>query len=515
MKSNMTAGQKFAQVPKAEIQRSSFNRDHSLKTTFDADKLVPIFCDEVLPGDTHKLKENTFGRLATPINPIMDNMKLSTFYFFVPMRLVWDNYYKFFGGQDDPGDSTDFQIPKRSFTAVLGSIGDHFGLPPVQKNVNILPFRAYWLIYDEWFRDQNLQNSAKISRGDGSDIILNTTDYSDNVLATRGKRHDYFTSCLPWAQKGDDVQVPITGQAPIFTNTTLATTELNIEDSAGVNRVMKAQSVNVELNGSGSTTGKLYADLTQATSATINSWRTAFQIQKFLERDARSGTRYTEKIKAHFGVSSPDSRLQRPEYLGGTVSSINVHPVTQTSSTDATTPQGNLSAFGTVSSNNNGFTKSFTEHGFIIGLANVSADLTYSQGVDKMWLRDTQYDYFWPAFQNLGEQVVLNEEIYIDSSSADGDVFGYQERYAEYKYKKSLITGLFRSSATASLDAWHLSQEFSSHPTLGDTFIKSDTPVDRVIAVPAEPHLILDCFFNYTSIRPMPVFSPPGMIDHF
>ena len=260
----------------------------------------------------------------------------------------------------------------------------------------------------------------------------------------------------------------------------------------------------------------LYADLSQATSASINDWRQAFQIQKFLERDARGGTRYTSKIKAHFGVTSPDSRLQRPEYLGGGTTPVNIHPVAQQSSTDTTSPQGNLSAFGTASENNSGFTKSFTEHGYIIGLANVRADLTYQQGLDKMWSRETQYDFFFPTFAHLGEQAVLNKEIFVSGNAlTDNDVFGYQERYAEYKYKRSQLTGLFRSDASASLDAWHLSEDFANTPTLGDTFIKSNTPLDRAIAVPSEPHFIMDAYFNLTSIRPMPVFSPPGMIDHF
>ena len=259
----------------------------------------------------------------------------------------------------------------------------------------------------------------------------------------------------------------------------------------------------------------LYADLAQATSASINDWRQAFQIQRFLERDARGGTRYTEKVKAHFGVTSPDSRLQRPEYLGGGSTPVNIHPVAQQSSTDSTSPQGNLSAFGTASENNSGFTKSFTEHGYIIGLANVRADLTYQQGLDKMWSRETQYDFFFPTFAHLGEQAVLNKEIFVSGTATDEEVFGYQERYAEYKYKRSQLTGLFRSDANASLDAWHVSEDFANTPTLGDTFIKSNTPLDRCIAVPSEPHFIMDAYFNYTSIRPMPVFSPPGMIDHF
>lgn len=523
MKSVMTAGQKFAQTPKAEIQRSTFNRDHGLKTTFDADELVPIFVDEVLPGDTHKLKANLFGRLATPINPIMDNLYLDQFYFFVPMRLLWSNYYKFFGGQDTPGASTDYTIPMKTVVnaTLEGGLSDHMGIPMVDDiKVSALPFRAYWLIFNEWFRDQNLTNGTPISKGDnGEEIVTGSSVGGTNFLIRRAKRHDYFTSCLPFAQKGDEVLIPLSGSAPIyhpgaggdFVTVKGATDEIDrtlldpLTAGFGIRTNTTTASAGFEL----------YADLQAATGANINDWRQAFQIQKFLERDARSGTRYTEKIAGHFGVTSPDSRLQRPEYLGGGSSPINVHPVTQTSSTDATTPQGNLSAFGTLSSNGAGFNKSFTEHGYIIGLANVRADLTYQQGVDKLWTRETQYDFFWPSFQNLGEQAVLNKEIYYDGTAADEGVFGYQERYAEYRYKKSNITGLFRSSAASSLDSWHLSQQFTTRPTLGATFIQSSTPLDRVIAVPSEPHIILDAFFDYKSTRPMPVFAPPGMIDHF
>lgn len=518
MKSVMTAGQLQSQVPKADINRSSFNRSHGLKTTFDVDKLVPIFVDEVLPGDTHKLNTNIFARLATPINPIMDNMYLDTFYFFVPMRLVWDNYAKFFGEQTNPGDSTDYVIPIANMNATstaTGTMPDYMGVPINQTLIatNALPFRAYWLIYNEWFRDQNLQDTRVVNTNDAG---VASGDWWN--VATRGKRHDYFTSCLPWAQKGDTVQIPL-GEKAFISRDETTDQLVSIKDINGNDRLLAPQGSASYISMTGSSVLEaraLYADLSQATSATINDWRQAFQIQKFLERDARGGTRYTEKIKAHFGVTSPDSRLQRPEYLGGGTTPVNIHPVAQQSSTDTTSPQGNLSAFGTASENNSGFTKSFTEHGYIIGLANVRADLTYQQGLDKMWSRETQYDFFFPTFAHLGEQAVLNKEIFVSGNAlTDNDVFGYQERYAEYKYKRSQLTGLFRSDASASLDAWHLSEDFANTPTLGDTFIKSNTPLDRAIAVPSEPHFIMDAYFNLTSIRPMPVFSPPGMIDHF
>lgn len=520
----MTAGQLQSQVPRADINRSTFNRSHGLKTTFDVDKLVPILVDEVLPGDTHKLNTNIFARLATPINPIMDNMYLDTFYFFVPMRLVWDNYAKFFGEQDRPGDSIDYVIPtfKPSNGHGSGSLADYMGLP-INKSIDhsVLPFRAYWLIWDEWFRDQNLQDSrfnGNVAHTGDTGAVATADWYN---LATRGKRHDYFTSCLPFAQKGDEVKVPLGDKAFLSVSTSTSANDI-LGIYQGSNKKYMTDSpangISVDLGNTLNSIpdeDMLYADLAQATSASINDWRQAFQIQRFLERDARGGTRYTEKVKAHFGVTSPDSRLQRPEYLGGGSTPVNIHPVAQQSSTDSTSPQGNLSAFGTASENNSGFTKSFTEHGYIIGLANVRADLTYQQGLDKMWSRETQYDFFFPTFAHLGEQAVLNKEIFVSGTATDEEVFGYQERYAEYKYKRSQLTGLFRSDASASLDAWHVSEDFANTPTLGDTFIKSNTPLDRCIAVPSEPHFIMDAYFNYTSIRPMPVFSPPGMIDHF
>jgi hypothetical protein len=525
MKSVMTASQLQSSVPQANIQRSKFNRSHGLKTTFDADKLVPIFLDEVLPGDTHKLNANLFARLATPINPIMDNMYLDTFYFFVPMRLVWDNYDKFFGAQENPGDSTDYMIPKTSSARTDDgqNLSDYFGIPLVPSiPFNNLPLRSYWLIWDEWFRDQNLQDGANVAKDDTNTIAWGSLANSLE-LATRGKRHDYFTSCLPFAQKGNDVYVPLGEKAYVgidgTDNTHITAFNTNGAGNQQWGYFLQANDTDTdrhEIRGLNTDENrKLYADLAQATSATINDWRQAFQIQRFLERDARGGTRYTEKVKAHFGVTSPDARLQRPEYLGGSSAPINIHPVAQQSSTDATSPQGNLSAFGTVSETRSGFTKSFTEHGYIIGLANVRADLTYQQGLDKLWSRETQYDFFFPTFAHLGEQAVLNKEIFVSGTTTDEEVFGYQERYAEYKYKRSQLTGLFRSDASGSLDAWHLSQDFANTPTLGDEFIKSNTPLDRCIAVPSEPHFIMDAYFDYTSIRPMPVFSPPGMIDHF
>jgi hypothetical protein len=503
----------FSNVPRVDIPRSSFNRSHGMKTAFDAGYLVPIFLDEVLPGDTCNLNMSGFGRLATPINPIMDNAYIDTQFFFVPKRLVWDNWQKFNGEQDNPGDSTDYQIPVASTPAGgydLNSLYDYMGLPiDVDiEDINNLPARCYNLIYNEWYRDENLQDSITVDTGDGPD---SATNY---VLRKRGKRHDYFTSCLPWPQKGDAVNLPLGSSAPIAVNDN-AGDQVSVDTLDG-NRILYAGGTYVTTDATyANEPNQLYADLSDATAATINQLREAFQVQRLYERDARGGTRYTEIVKSHFGVTSPDARLQRPEYLGGGSSSIQISPVAQTSSTDATTPQGNLSAVGTVGMNGHGFTKSFTEHGYIIGLASVRADLTYQKGINRLWTRQTRWDFYWPGLAHLGEQAVLSKEIYADGSVNDNDVFGYQERFAEYRYKQSNITGLFRSDAAQSLDAWHLSQDFTSRPVLDDTFIEENPPLDRVIAVPSEPHIIFDAYFNYKCARPMPTYGVPGMIDHF
>ncbi len=518
MKVPSVMGHKFSEVPKAKIERSQFDRSFGHKTTFDAGWLVPIYIDEALPGDTFNLNMTGFARLATPLKPVMDNLYLDTFFFAVPNRLVWNNWHKFNGAQDDPGDSVAFTVPIISpwVDIATGSLGDYMGLPPDTGSTfvyNSLWHRAYNLIWNEWFRDQNLQDSVVVDKDDGPDAL------ADYVLLQRGKRHDYFTSCLPWPQKGTSVALPLGSSADVWHD---AVNDADLSVWSTVNSAFHEMDspANLTIDASatpGAAANKLYADLTNATAATINQLRQAFQIQRLLERDARGGTRYTEIIRSHFGVTSPDARLQRPEYLGGGSTPVNISPIQQTSETLVGTPQGNLAAMGTVSWSGHGFTKSFTEHCLLIGLACVRADLTYQYGMERMWSRQTRYDFYWPALSHIGEQAVLNKEIFTQGigPAQDDLVFGYQERYAEYRYKPSLITGLMRSTAADTLDIWHLSQEFGGLPALNDAFIKETPPIDRVIATPTEPHFLFDSYFKLKCARPMPVYGVPGFIDHF
>ncbi len=542
----VTAAQhNFSNIPSAEIQRSQFDRSCGLKTTFDSGLLIPIFVDEALPGDTMNLKMSTFGRLATPLHPIMDNLYMDFHFFAVPLRLVWDNFQRFMGETiPDPDSTTDFNIPQMETPADPGGVNselsDYLGIPTEVFSLthSALFHRSYALIYNEWFRDENLQDSITIDKDDGPDL---TSDYA---LMRRGKRKDYFTAALPWPQKGDSVLLPLGTQAPlIFPATmTVASTGTGIPSFADVGGSMGT----VTIKRANASTGAIwsnsesaadedmewvtpnlavvksaaeqgYADLSDATAATINQIRQAFQIQKLYERDARGGTRYTEILRSHFGVVSPDQRLQRPEYLGGGTSPIGITSVPQTSETN-TTAQGNLAGYGVSAQSGIGFSKSFVEHSIIIGLCSVRADLNYQQGLPRMFSRLTRWDFYWPALAHLGEQAILNQEIYAQGSAdapADIAAFGYQERFAEYRYKPSQITGQMRSNYATSLDTWHLAQDFASLPVLDDTFIQENPPISRIVAVTSEPEILLDAFFSYKCARPMPTYSVPGLIDHF
>lgn len=571
-------GHRFSDAPAMYMKRTKFDRSHVYKTTFDSGRLIPVFVDEVLPGDTTRMSVNYFARLATPIKPIMDNIYLDWFFFFVPNRLVWEHWQNFCFEQEDPDDSTDYVIPTiysntSKENLCIGSLWDYFGLPINTTNnisgISALPFRAVYLIWNEWFRDENLQKSVKIQKGDANEV-LDFSRISDqpswlfddtggliagHACPPRGKRHDYFTSALPWTQKGPGVSIGLAGTASIIDPTPGAGFLLHSSSnqlaavsayggdasSSGGKRVaagdgtitFKRYSDNFSSVGgfAGNSSNDItmssqsastylgndsYVDLDTSSIFTINSLRTAFQMQKFYERLARGGSRYTEVLRSFFGVVSPDARLQRPEFLGSFTKMVNVNPIAQTSATDNTSPQGNLSAYGVTAAKFHGFTKSFVEHGYVFGFVSARADLTYQQGINKMWLRSTVYDFYWPTFAHLGEQAIELREIYAQGTEADDTVFGYQERYAEYRYKPSQITGKFRSSVIGgTLDKWHLSQFFKTAPTLNEEFIIENPPIERIIAVPSEPEFLLDVGFRYTTVRPMPMFGTPGLVDHF
>lgn len=530
---------RFSMIPRADVPRSTFITTHAHKTTFQTGYLVPIHIDEVLPGDVHSAQITIFARLATPLFPIMDAMTLETFFFFVPNRLVWDNWKKMMGERVNPSDSISFTLPQIQAPSggyAVASLQDYLGLPVAGMALgaqvwhNALPLRAYNLIWDEWFRDQNLQNSLNPPKGDGPDTA------SSYTLLRRNKKHDYFTSALPWPLKGGvDVSVSLGGQAAVkgiaFSPTTTSSTIPGTWKETGgtltgswpgsyLTTAASSVAIRAAAGNSLGAAPEVYADLSTATGQTINAIRLAFQTQRLLERDARGGTRYTELLRSHFGVESQDQRLQRPEYIGGGRSDIHTQAIPQTSATGltgGTSPLGALGAAATVSDQHS-FHYSATEHGYIIGLAHATGEITYQQGLHRLWTRMTRYDFYWPAFAHLGEQAIRNDEIYVTGLSTDAQVFGYQERWAEYRHKPSRISGLFRSTSTGTIDPWHLAQKFTSLPALNSAFIQDTPPISRALAAGTladNMQILFDSVFRIRSTRPMPMYSVPGMIDRF
>lgn len=517
----------FAAVPAPSVPRSSFDRSFTVKDTMDFDYLNPIFVEEVLPGDTINLSLNTFVRLATQKVPILDNLWVDYYFFFVPNRIIWTNWKKFMGEQLNPGDSISYTVPQMTIPAggpEVGSLSDKFGLPTdiaAGYTVNTLPYRAYNLIWNSWFKSQDLDNDVVVDYDDGPDTL------SDYVLLKARKKHDYFTSALPSPQKGTAVSLPLGTTAPVtgiglnsassFTNSSLTVWETGSASAQTFAwRNAGAAPSEIFIEGTDADSAAIYADLTNATAATINELRLAMLTQSFLELMARGGSRYVEIILAHFGVQSPDFRLQRPEMLSAGTSRINIHPVAQTAITSGSNALGQLAAFGTGSTGGNiGFAKSFTEHGIILGLCSARADVTYQQGLNKLWSRSTRLDYYWPKLQQLGEQTILKKELYLQGTADDTTVFGYQERHAEYRFRPSEIHGKFRSQYATPIDQWHMAEEFGSLPSLNSTFLARNTPIDRAIAVTGEPHLLFDAYVKMIHVRPMMTYAIPATLGRF
>lgn len=530
----LNGNSRFSLAPQASIERSRFDRSHSHKTTFDAGKLVPIYCEEVLPGDTVSLDLSTVCRMSTPLYPVMDNAYLDVHWFFVPYRLVWEHWREFCGENTDPwAQDTDYEIPHDEVTPQFGGFWDHIGVPPgVSCDVSALPLRAYQLIWNEWYRDQNLQNNQLVDLGD--DASLNVGD----VLLSVNKYKDYFTSCLPSPQKGESVLMPLGEWAPVYTRSTDVPADGSLiglkwatNQSGTVSYTLGiSNSINVGTTFVGSTApgtnngtaepSNLWADLGQATAATVNQLRQAFAVQRLLERDARGGTRYRELVKAHFGVDTGDARVQVPEYLGGKHIPINISQVVQQSAArDEPTPLGNTGAFSKTVDRGSMFTKSFVEHGLLMGLASVRTDHTYQDGFPRYLSRRSRYDFYWPELAHIGEQAVKVSEIYAAADPAGDLVFGYQEAWADYRYSQNRVSGAFRSSSSQSLDVWHYADDYASRPYLSASWVnETDQNIARTLAVAdsaVADQFLLDCYFQSVWTRPMPLYSVPGMAGHF
>ncbi len=538
----------FALNPtRIDMSRSTFDRSSSVKTSFNAGDIVPFFLEEVLPGDTFNVKSSKVVRMQTLLTPMMDNVYLDTYYFFVPNRLVWKHWKEFNGENTESAwiPETKYEVPQITAPAntgwSVGTIADYFGIPTGVPNLSVsaLPFRAYALIMNEWFRDQNLSDPLVVPDDDATVTGVNTGTFVSDVAKggkpyIAAKYHDYFTSCLPSPQKGPDVTIPVSGgptgsAIPVYSlrDTHPVVPPGNFDHYPMVftsGDLYYSESDNKLALGSGNSNQQwplnLYAvgDST-VQSASINSLRMAFQIQKLYERDARGGSRYIEILKSHFGVTSPDARLQRPEYLGGNRVPININQVIQQSGTGSgsSTPQGTVVGMSQTTDSHADFIKSFTEHGFIIGVMVARYDHTYQQGLDRLWSRKDRFDYYWPVFANIGEQAVKNKEIYAQGNAEDDQVFGYQEAWADYRYKPNRVTGEMRSAYAQSLDVWHLADDYASRPSLSDSWIREDKAnIDRVLAVTSENsnQFFADIYVQNRATRPMPMYSVPGLIDH-
>ena len=533
-----------------DIARSTFRRDHSVKLSFNVGDVIPFYVDEVLPGDTFQLKTSMVARLQTLLTPMMDNLYLDTYFYFVPNRIVWQHWRELMGENTQSAwiPTTEYSVPQVSAPSggwSIGSIADYMGIPTGLANlsVNALPFRAYALIMNEWFRDENLSDPLNIPVDDATLAGSNGTNYITDVVKggmpfKAAKFHDYFTSALPAPQKGPDVTIPVSGGAnyPVRTlseSSGLSTFPLQIRtfDEMPYNVVTVNKSTSPEPGALNAYASPLPGNVSSfvptnlwaindgsVSSATINQLRMAFQVQKLYEKDARGGTRYIEILKSHFGVTSPDARLQRPEYLGGNRIPVNINQVVQNSATQADgTPLGDTAAFSVTTDVHGDFIKSFVEHGFVIGVMVARYDHTYQQGLERFWSRRDRLDYYFPVFANIGEQPILNKEIYAQGTAQDDEVFGYQEAWADYRYKPSRVAGEMRSKAPASLDVWHLADEYTQLPKLSDAWIREDkTNVDRVLAVTSSVsnQMFADLYIQCKATRPMPVYSIPGLIDH-